>query len=82
MHPINISHTTVQHTRNWKGIQILTIWLISKGLLFFYTPCSAGQTFIRFSTNKIHETQHFKCSFKLLFVKTHQFSKHLYTKIK
>jgi hypothetical protein len=24
---------------NWKGIQILTIWLISKGLLFFYTPC-------------------------------------------
>jgi hypothetical protein len=24
---------------NWKGIQILTICLISKGLLFFYTPC-------------------------------------------
>jgi hypothetical protein len=39
MHPINISRTTVQHMRNWKGIQILTIWLISKGLLFFYTPC-------------------------------------------
>ena len=24
---------------NWKGIQILTIYLISKGLLFFDTPC-------------------------------------------
>jgi hypothetical protein len=35
MHPINISRTTVQHMCNRKGIQILTIWLISKGLLFF-----------------------------------------------
>jgi hypothetical protein len=40
MHPINISRTTVEHMCNWKGIQILTICLISKGLLFFYTPCS------------------------------------------
>jgi hypothetical protein len=39
MHPINISRTTVQHMCNRKGIQILTICLISKGLLFFYTPC-------------------------------------------
>jgi hypothetical protein len=38
MHPINISRTTVQHMCNWKGIQILTIWLISKGLLFFIHP--------------------------------------------
>jgi hypothetical protein len=45
MHPINISRTTVQHMCNWKGIQILTIWLISKGLLFFYTPCIAKVTY-------------------------------------
>jgi hypothetical protein len=36
---INISRTTVQHMCNWKGIQVLTICLISKGLLFFDTPC-------------------------------------------
>jgi hypothetical protein len=42
MHTINISPTTVQHMCNWKGIQILTICLISKGLLFFYTPCIWG----------------------------------------
>jgi hypothetical protein len=39
MHSINISRTTVQHMCNWKSIQILTVCLISKGLLFFYTPC-------------------------------------------
>jgi hypothetical protein len=39
MHSINISRTTVQHMCNRKGIQILTICLISKGLLFFDTPC-------------------------------------------
>jgi hypothetical protein len=38
MHSINISRTTVQHMCNWKGIQILTICLISKGLLFFIHP--------------------------------------------
>jgi hypothetical protein len=37
---INISRTTVQHMCTWNGIQILTICLISKGLLFFYTPCT------------------------------------------
>jgi hypothetical protein len=35
---INISRTTVQHMCNWKGIQILTIHLISKVLLFFIHP--------------------------------------------
>ena len=39
MRSINISRTTVQHMCNSKGIQILTICLISKGLLFFDTPC-------------------------------------------
>jgi hypothetical protein len=38
---INISRTTVQHMCNWKGIQILTICLISKGLLFLYTLYSS-----------------------------------------
>ena len=38
MHNINISRTTVQHMCNWKVIQILTICLISKGLLFFIHP--------------------------------------------
>jgi hypothetical protein len=38
MHSINISRTTVQHMCNCKGIQILTICLISKGLLFFIHP--------------------------------------------
>jgi hypothetical protein len=38
MHPINISRTTVQHMYNWKGIQILTIRLISKGLRFLIHP--------------------------------------------
>jgi hypothetical protein len=44
MHPINISRITVQHMCNWKGIQILTICLISKGLLFFDTPCTVVLT--------------------------------------
>ena len=38
MHHINISRTTFQRMCNWKGIQILTMWLISKGLLFYIHP--------------------------------------------
>jgi hypothetical protein len=48
MHSINISRTTVQHMSNWKGIQILTICLISKGLLFFIHPVDWTLNFMHF----------------------------------